>query len=101
MSDLEKRDDLLRELEIQSILEESHDLADIEQMKLNAEKYRAKRRNSQRSRVAFAVEGNLLHRYRLGIRVALSAEFRRIGAKHRYIFPAARHTHPITLISVG
>ena len=42
MSDREKRDDLLRELEIQSILEESHDLADIEQMKLNAEKYRVK-----------------------------------------------------------
>ena len=42
MSDYDKREDLLRELEIQSILEESHDLADIEQMKRNAQKYRVK-----------------------------------------------------------
>ena len=42
MSDYDKKEDLLRELEIQSILEESRDLADIEQMKRNAQKYRAK-----------------------------------------------------------
>ena len=42
MSDYDKKEDLLRELEIQSILEESRDLADIEQMKKNAQKYRAK-----------------------------------------------------------
>ncbi len=42
MSNEEKKDDLLRELEIQSILDESHNYADREQMKLTAQKYRAK-----------------------------------------------------------
>ncbi len=42
LSDDNKRDDLLKELEIQSILDESHSLADQEQMKKNAQKYRAK-----------------------------------------------------------
>ena len=42
MSDDNKKDDLLKELEIQSILDESRSLADQEQMKKNAQKYRAK-----------------------------------------------------------
>lgn len=46
MSDIkkeqEKRDDLLKELEIQSILDETHQLADDEEMKKIADKYRAK-----------------------------------------------------------
>ncbi len=42
LSEDKNRDDMLRELEIQSILDESHSLADQEQMKKNAQKYRAK-----------------------------------------------------------
>ncbi len=42
MSEENKKDDLLAELEIQSILDESHNLADEEQMKKTAQKYRAK-----------------------------------------------------------
>lgn len=42
MSDFDKKSDLLKELEIQSILEETHHLADQEQMKKTAQKYRAK-----------------------------------------------------------
>ena len=42
MSDQDKRENLLKELEIQSILEESHELAESEQMKKTAQKYRAK-----------------------------------------------------------
>ena len=42
MSDAEKKNDLLKELEIQSILEERHQMADREQMRKNAQKYRAK-----------------------------------------------------------
>ena len=42
MSDDNKKDDLLKELEIQSILDESRSLAAQEQMKRNAQKYRAK-----------------------------------------------------------
>lgn len=38
----EKRNDLLKELEIQSILDETHQLADDEKMKKIADKYRAK-----------------------------------------------------------
>ena len=38
----EKKNDLLKELEIQSILDETHQLADDEQMKKIADKYRAK-----------------------------------------------------------
>lgn len=42
LSDQDKRENLLKELEIQSILEESHELAESEQMKKTAQKYRAK-----------------------------------------------------------
>lgn len=42
LSDQDKRDDLLKELEIQSILDESHELAEDEQMKRTAQRYRAK-----------------------------------------------------------
>ncbi len=42
MSDYEKKNDLLKELEIQSILDERHRLADQEKMKKTAQKYRAK-----------------------------------------------------------
>ena len=42
MSDAEKKNDLLKELEIQSILEERHQMADREQMRKTAQKYRAK-----------------------------------------------------------
>lgn len=38
----EKKNDLLKELEIQSILDETHRLADDEKMKKIADKYRAK-----------------------------------------------------------
>ena len=42
MSDYDKKNDLLKELEIQSILDERHRLADQEKMKKTAMKYRAK-----------------------------------------------------------
>ena len=42
MSDNEKTNDLLKELEIQSILDERHRIADEEEMQRNARKYRAK-----------------------------------------------------------
>ena len=42
MSDYDKKNDLLKELEIQSILDERNRIADQEQMKKNAQKYRAK-----------------------------------------------------------
>lgn len=42
MSDIDKEQDLLRELEIQSILEETHYLADQEKMERTAQRYRAK-----------------------------------------------------------
>lgn len=42
MSDTDKERDLLRELEIESILEETHYLADQEKMEQTAQKYRAK-----------------------------------------------------------
>lgn len=42
MPDTDKKNDLLKELEIQSILDERHQIADREQMKKNAQKYRAK-----------------------------------------------------------
>ena len=42
MSDTDKNNDLLKELEIQNILEELQQNADDEQMKINAEKYRVK-----------------------------------------------------------
>ncbi len=42
LSDQDKRENLLKELEIQSILEESHELAESEQMKKTAQRYRAK-----------------------------------------------------------
>ncbi len=42
MPDKDNKDELLRELEIESILEETHRLADQEQMKNMADKYRAK-----------------------------------------------------------
>lgn len=42
MSDTDKINDLLKELEIQNILDERQQNADDEQMKINAEKYRAK-----------------------------------------------------------
>ena len=42
MSGQDKRQDLLKELEIESILEETHYLADQEKMKKTAQKYRAK-----------------------------------------------------------
>ncbi len=42
MSDFDKKNDLLKELEIQSILDERHHIADEEKMKLTAQKYRAK-----------------------------------------------------------
>lgn len=41
-SDFDKQEQLRKELEIESILAESHELADREQMKKNAQKYRAK-----------------------------------------------------------
>ncbi len=41
-NDQEKKNDLLKELEIQSILDETHQLADDEKMKKIADKYRAK-----------------------------------------------------------
>lgn len=43
-NDDKNRDDLLREIEIQNILEESHYLADQEQMEKIAQKYRAKKK---------------------------------------------------------
>ena len=42
MSELDKKGDLLKELEIQSILDERHQIADEEQMKKTAQRYRAK-----------------------------------------------------------
>ena len=42
MSDYEKKNDLLKELEIQSILDERHRIADQEKMKKTAQRYRAK-----------------------------------------------------------
>ena len=42
MSESDKEKDLLRELEIQSILEETHYLADQEKMEKTAQRYRAK-----------------------------------------------------------
>lgn len=42
MSDFDKKNDLLKDLEIQRILEETHHLADQEQMKKTAQRYRAK-----------------------------------------------------------
>lgn len=42
MSERDKQEDLLRELEIESILEETHYLADQEKMERTAQKYRAK-----------------------------------------------------------
>ena len=42
LPDQDKRENLLKELEIQSILEESHELAESEQMKKTAQRYRAK-----------------------------------------------------------
>ena len=42
MSGQDKQQDLLRELEIESILEETHYLADQEKMEQTAQKYRAK-----------------------------------------------------------
>lgn len=42
LSEQDKRENLLKELEIQSILEESHELAEDEQMKKTAQRYRAK-----------------------------------------------------------
>lgn len=42
MNDNDKREDLLRELEIQSILDERHEQADREKMKKVAQRYRAK-----------------------------------------------------------
>ena len=42
MSEQDKQQDLLRELEIESILEETHYLADQEKMEQTAQKYRAK-----------------------------------------------------------
>lgn len=41
-NDVKKQEELLKELEIQSILAESHELADREKMKKTAQKYRAK-----------------------------------------------------------
>ena len=40
MSDYDKKNDLLKELEIQRILDERNRIADQEQMKKNAQKYR-------------------------------------------------------------
>ena len=42
MPENDKKNDLLKELEIQSILDERHRIADREQMRKNAQKYRAK-----------------------------------------------------------
>ena len=42
MSEYDKKNDLMKELEIQSILDERHQIADREKMKKTAQKYRAK-----------------------------------------------------------